>query len=311
MKTDMEKIDWENFDYSKFREFVLEESFSYQMSKPLYHYTNLEALINILKTKTLWAINSEYTNDLLELKDIKRMMEDFSKDEDRVIKELVNIYNDHLLENMQKAQGQTYIISFTTNNDSVAMWRNYGKSGVVLEFDTSLIMKKINEEETKLFDKDNKQKTIFCTKRCGTVIYDDNEIKRMVKKAYEIYKASRELNDKKKEKDLQGNIIYLLLDVLYVLNYTKKDPNFSYENEIRAMIILDEKDTGTVENFRIKNNLIIPYIAVDFTENDYLPLKSITINPENKDYMYESGIRHLLKTYNYDIPMKFSKSRIR
>ena len=80
---------------------------------------------------------------------------------------------------------------------------------------------------------------------------------------------------------------------------------------MRISFVLEENAVGNIENFRVRNNLIIPYIAVDFSKNNYLPLKSITINPENKDCMYEDSIKHLLKTYNYDIPIKLSKSKVR
>jgi hypothetical protein len=61
----------------------------------------------------------------------------------------------------------------------------------------------------------------------------------------------------------------------------------------------------------VKNDLIIPYIAIEFKHNNLLPIKSITINPEQNDNMYEEGIRHLLMAYNYNIPIRYSKNKIR
>jgi len=98
---------------------------------------------------------------------------------------------------------------------------------------------------------------------------------------------------------------------LYNKLINTKENNFKYENEFRMAFTLEDKDVGNIEIFRIKNNLVIPYIAVEFKYNGKIPIKSITINPEQKDCMYEESIKYLLRSYNYDIPINHSSSKLR
>ena len=71
--------------------------------------------------------------------------------------------------------------------------------------------------------------------------------------------------------------------------------------------ILEKKDVRKVENFNIKNNLVIPFISINFSDNGHLPLKSITINPENKDF--RACLKNCVNGYN--IPVNISKSKTR
>jgi len=99
---------------------------------------------------------------------------------------------------------------------------------------------------------------------------------------------------------------------LFLSFFLIKDKTYSYENEIRIeFFVLDDNDAGDVENYRIKNNLIIPYLDVSFEENGKLPLKSVMYNHEQNDIMYEESIKRFLKSYGYDVPVIPSRSKIR
>jgi len=299
--------DWNNNDLNYIHKFVVNRINSEESIKTLYHYTCLDSLINILKTKTLWATNCEYMNDLQELKDIEKTF-DYLLEKEEDIKKNISSLKKMMQEKIyERGRKQTYIISFTKNNDSIAMWKIYGKNGIVLEFNITAMENIAKRNKVFVIDKNGISRKISTENVFGETIYDDSEIIKLIRISISQLKKMHEKGTKNKimELYLRG----ILINTLIQMFYRKKDTNFSYEQEYRIAITLDDKDVGKVENFRVKNDLIIPYIIVEF--KNIIPLKSVTINPEQKDCMFEYSLKHLLKAYNYDIPINYSTSKIR
>ncbi|MFP3041346.1 DUF2971 domain-containing protein [Treponema primitia] len=305
------KMDIESFDFNTLEEYISKSQHINCTKDYIFHYTGLESLINMLKTSTLWATNCEYLNDLLELKDIERLYKNIIDNAtDEKFKKYIGIYKEDIHEGiLKKLRKQTYIISFSRDNDSVAMWKNYGKNGIVLEFDTPTMIDTVKVDEINILDRDGAVKEISTIKRYGEAMYDDSRIISILEQSFEALTRLHEINNPEKEKEIQDNLFNVIFDTLNAAFILKKDKNFSYENEIRIAYTLKDEYVGKVEHFRARNNLITPYIVIDF--NGKLPLKSITINPEQKDDMYEDGIRNLLKAYDYDIPINYSSSKVR
>lgn len=104
----------------------------------VYHYTTLEALLGgiIPESKAdklcFWATDANYMNDPRELKIDWEQLKKDTKDIEFISK-LLNSFD--LGQN--GAIDNTFLLSFSENNDSLPMWGMYGKNGdgVVLEFD--------------------------------------------------------------------------------------------------------------------------------------------------------------------------------
>jgi hypothetical protein len=306
------KKDLETLNSEKIREYLYQNRHKRIANVCLFHYTSLEALANILKTNTLWATHCKYLNDMMELKDFERLYNDLMNTEDVKFNEFVKIFKEELLEDIfEKLKEKTFIISFTKNNDIIPMWKNYGKNGIVLEFDTFIMVNTEYFDVINILDRNNKIIEISTVKRYGETIYNDKQIVKIIKSTFEILSRLYKLNNTDKREEIKNAIIKELCDFLYGAYIHKKDKNFIYEEEFRIAFSIEDKDIGNVENFRVHNNLIIPYIAVEFKHNGKLPIKSITINPEQNDCMYEESIKYLLKSYKYNIPIKHSSSKIR
>jgi hypothetical protein len=304
------KKDWNNIDMNWIHKFVVNTINSGESLKTLYHYTSLDSLVNILKTNTLWATNCEYMNDLQELKDIEKTYEYLLETEDGINKKYIGLFKQSMLEKFHEGRRkQTYITSFTKNNDSIAMWKIYGKNGIVLEFDISAMREIAGRNKIIIVDRNGISRKIGTGNVFSEVTYDDSEIVKLVRASLsQLYRMHEQgIKNKVMEIYIHG----ILTDTFMKMFYLKKDANFSYEQEYRIAFTLHDNDVGKVENFRVKDGLIIPYIIVDFKNKNMIPLKSITINPEQKDYMFEFSIKHLLKSYNFDIPINYSRSRIR
>jgi hypothetical protein len=302
--------DWNNVDLNWIHGFVVNSIKSDESIKTLYHYTCLDSLVNILKTNALWGTNCEYMNDLQELKDIEKTYDYLFETEEGINKKYISSLKQMMLEKLiDSRRKQTYIISFTKNNDSIAMWKIYGKNGIVLEFDISAMKNIAKRNKIAIIDKNGIHKKISTGNVFGETIYNDSEIIKLIRASmsqlYRMYEKGI------KNKVMEIYVHGILTDTLMKMFYLKKDINFSYEQEYRIAITLEDNDVGKVESFRVKNELIIPYIIVEFKNKNIIPLKSITINPEQKDCMFEFSLKHLLKAYNFDIPIYYSNSRIR
>jgi len=300
------------FDYLNIRNIKdlkeFKKRFGTMEGEKIYHYTNLESLKNMLEFKSMWATNCEYLNDLLELKTLENEFDKIFDINDEPIRLYVkNILTKELI----KLKKLTYIISFTRDNDSIAMWRNYGNNGIVLEFDTSEMINIAKQNVINVIGRDKKNIKLSTCNIYGYAIYDDLLLKDLFeflfKTARNEYKAAP--NSKKDKISFEHQFETTM--ALYNVYFVKKDRNFSFEKEFRMVFTINEEDIGKVEKFKIKNNMYVPYIDIKFIKNGYLPLKSITINPEQKDHMYESGLKHLLLAYNYNIPVYYSKNKIR
>jgi len=272
----------------------------------LYHYTNLEALINIIETNTLWATDCKYLNDISETKAMDKIYDELLKTKNENLKNHISETKEKNNEERENTKNRTYFLSFTTEKDSIALWNYYGKNGVVLEFDTSGIIYN-TDNIINVKDKNNECHSVPSEIIYGKIKYNDSEIKELYFKLFE-----QKDSDFNSEKNISENAIEDIRMALKLDNiiYFKKDNGFSYENEYRIMINLKINDAMKIEQFRVKNDLIIPYIVVNF-ENNLLSLKSITINPSSNDCMIEDSIRRLLGANNKNIPIHKSSSKIR
>jgi hypothetical protein len=267
----------------------------------------MEALINILETNTLWATDCKYLNDISETKTMNNIYDELLESKNvNLINYITGMKEEGNLIQANTMK-RTYFISFTTEKDSIALWNHFGKNGVVLEFDISGIIFNTGNDIIKVKDKNNGEHSVPSEIIYGKIKYNDSEIKKLYDKLFDQKKS-----DYNSDNNVFNNDIEILKTSLKLDNiiYFKKDNGFSYENEYRVVINLERKDAVKIERFRVKDGLVIPYIAINF-ENNLFSLKSITINPEQDDCMVEDGIRRLLNANNYIIPIHRSCSKIR
>ena len=103
----------------------------------IYHYTTIDALINIVSRKELWVTKWDYLNDMDELKVALDACVVVLKEENiksEVIQDVEKSINEGI-----RGNGLTnsyYICSFSCDEDSQLLWSNYSKyDGINLEID--------------------------------------------------------------------------------------------------------------------------------------------------------------------------------
>ncbi len=241
----------------------------------LFHYTNLSALISILRSEciVLWATNAAYLNDPTELK--------------QGIAIVNELENTHFQFDDFK---NIYLTSFSNNADSLVMWSQYGAHGNGCSIGIS-------------------SKTIgasygqFC--RC---CYGREETEQYLKKTLSLIdngvfstfglpKPSEEIISAQRKLSRQ-----IFLQTTCVMS---KDAAYKHENETRAFVEVPKEHYKQVQ-FRLVDNRIVPYVQIQLDKN---ALTDIVIGPTLNADITERSIKQMLEIRNYDmskINIKFS-----
>ena len=228
-------------------------------SKPkyLYHYTNSEAFLSILKNKSLWASNIFFQNDTSEII--------FSYDLLRTeMKELENKYSELSECNklFQKIQGieniykneDIYTVSFSTKKDNLGQFRGYGHGslGFSIEFNINKLLDCLSQRSNIDLEEKNFN---FILIKC---IYDKekqkNIIREMIKEVLD-----RRLSNKE-------NILISILVRMILFAPIFKSDAFNEEDEWRLIIRNVNDKTNCKE--RIGKSYFIPYYNLIFLDQE-------------------------------------------
>ncbi len=99
-----------------------------QLDNALYHYTSAEALMGIIKSRSIWASNISYLNDEQEYFYATNLIKPFLDQIER------NSSNSFLLDFLTKLMirdhcGPVFVASFSKDPDLLSQWRAYCKDG--------------------------------------------------------------------------------------------------------------------------------------------------------------------------------------
>lgn len=191
-----------------------------------YHYTDIGALINGIipeyaeqgKEVCMRATHAKFLNDPEEIKrGIDFLREVFEK----------NHKNDEFLSSISKYNGNSFLISFTQEKDSLPMWTTYANksTGVAIGFE--------------------RLKSLSFTDLVLKCWYDIGELSELIEQYIHLGKKKVD------------PILYI-----FCLPQIYKDKAYEYEKEIR--LIGEFKDLPA--KFREKNGYIIPYKEVFFAK---------------------------------------------
>ena len=258
----------------------------------IYHYTNIEALINgIINPKVdnhnkdmdicLWATHCEYLNDPVD-----SYLGDSLLHDNEDIKSMLKMDLTPLLNNLKSS----YVISFSESKDCLPMWNMYGKNGmgIKLGFDFKMVI--CNPKFVDNFYHCVYENTENYHNYCNMIV-------KKVRKLHEEGLPS-EFTDKKYSKDA---FLYGLINA-----YARAIKSQSYEHEREWRIIIPAYINVTPVEFRYNSGLLVPFIK------QYLPkisLKEVWIGPTNDMDRSEKSIKMYLDFMGYD-EVKIYKSKI-
>lgn len=301
----------------------------YNLLKPLknncvYHYTNIHSLQNILENNQFWVTESNFLNDITEIKYIATYIETilslYSKVDNYTTEFetfLKNIYeglsyyfnindkrntidiDDNIKETLDNLiETKTYILSLSTEKDSLSLWSNYSNNeGYNIGID-------INELEKSLKNNDICDDIRVSPTLNGLVQYralptpnTDLTSDILFNELYSFYTNASNLRI-----DDNKMVIAAIKSLIYLGMFVKKN-SFSDEREYRIIF----RENKVKESFRVKNGAFIPYIQIPFPKEC---INEINIGPNNNSDISKSGLRRLLEHNEYKSDIPISKSDI-
>lgn len=258
----------------------------------LYHYTTCESLFGMLQgysednpNLTMWATHYAFMNDSSEY--------DFGK---RVCEEAMQIYENrngitgdksffaYLPSGATKKwiENEPYIISFSENDSSAAMWSMYadGGKGIAIILERESPMFRSIEDETPLYHR--LRKCYYCEE--STDLIDDNYIISL----YGIFEIW--LNDP------NSQITVHPIDAYMRMPPTIKHKAFEYEKEHR-FVLMNQELKYEVKH-RARNGVIVPYIEEKIPSSR---VKGIIVGPTANFEQVKLSLQMLFKSKGGDL----------
>lgn len=272
----------------------------------IYHHTNANGLIGILKNKNLWATDINFLNDYNEykigIKALKKVCDDLINREivenhahlKAVYVEFLKIMRNSITENLNSRNH--YIVSFTNSRDNLRQWMSYGAS---------------NSSYAIGFNKE-KLKNI---KLGGDEIASNQYAYSLNDVAYDISNIEKKLSIDQVVKNIKASKIEngrYALDLVNELLFglcALKEHSFNDENETR--MVLQDRKIGVFSEtiqYRTQAGVITPYIEIPF---DYDAIEEIIIGPNMHNELASHGLKCLLNSYGIDCVIKHTECSLR
>lgn len=263
-------------------------------NKYIYHYTSLEGLKSIMEKEVLWFSDIDYLNDESEVQYGYSLITDFlNKNKKNYSSDFVDSIkkkcNPNKLQNSKNEKyfaTRCFILSFSNIDDSLPMWNYYSKNrntfGYSIQFNKTLLLSKKNKDNNVFFIS-------------GNVVYNKLEqqkyIKKIINGIYDKYSSAM-------DNELIKYIVPLCIN-LSIFSLFTKNSCFMHEKEYR--IVIPELVNNNNIDFRIYNNLLIPYISLEFSKQ---ALTQIRLSPTQKSELIKSSLEDFTKK------LKYNKTRI-
>ena len=287
----------------------------------LYHYTSANALKGILEGE-FWVTERGFLNDSMEfhvatdvfcevLENHMNNKELCTIIQSKVRDEVVRLQTTALSVSDNHAYDGYYVISFCQDYDSPLMWSSYANySGYCIQFDFMKLVK--------LFEETYKKTLMH-----GPVIYKhENQIlliEDTIKNSFfetenYVYLNTWEDFDKLTIDNLNDWLLFMAI-LLVILNMFFKLPCFEGEHEYRFVFMVGhdggyfKKEQLWKQYFRVKDEVLIPYIKVPLTSLD--AVERIKKKEKNKSDIAVKGIQYLCRNLKHDTIVEKSKVPLR
>ena len=279
MNNNKNKIDKKNQE--DFYYFQTEFNIQNNSDEMIHHYTSPQGLIGIFCKKNIWHTNINCLNDKSEYQYTYNLIKTHILPKyEQILKkhnlyELLNSRCENLvdtkfykLENEVYFNRNYYIACFSKAKDSLPMWNYYSCNGNSLGY--SLNISKSMFQEFLL------EKVGINNLLMAEVCYNEDRQKEILEEVFNRYIYDNNALDNTEQYNL-------LFDNIRICSLFFKHPKYSYEQEIRNIVIERSDQENSKIKFREKQGIIIPYIEFEFNLNMLL---SVTVAPNNdKEYI--------------------------
>lgn len=270
----------------------------------LYHYTKLNGIQGIILERCMRATRSNFLNDTNEMYYILHVIRDVIGEIDR--EEWRQLLTSQVIDTvMEMERSAYYIVSFSTEPDSITLWAEFGDhTGYNIGFESGSLLKIMDTRQVVSYH--------------GYVIYDREEQKKMLREllferipsALGIsFDAMMSVAEAEPESEMFLKVKKLIQKALGIYALFFKQEEFAAEKEYR--IAFKERGNSWIM-FREKEGFLAPYIAIDLSGGKKkLPVRSITVAPKNHIDLAREGMKEYLNYHGYKVDVELSKIKLR
>ena len=271
------------------------------LSGPLHHYTSLEALLSIVKTKALWATNVHYLNDASEselgLEIIRQITAEARKTAEGVDAEFLTFFLGWLSGSVFES-ASVYVLCFSEAHDQLSQWRGYTAygRGICLSIDSTLLVERM-------------QALGWTFQHCrynrrSQLTWAEAILSRMRREA-----ASNRPNIENKAERFGAVTNSCLSDLLQVAA-TIKNEAFAEEREVRFISpIINIADKRVA--YRAGRTTLIPYSQFQLVEGeDLLAIHEIMVGPSPTQHLTQTALAGVVTRNRLKQPCIVSASQI-
>ena len=248
----------------------------------LFHYTDGNALLSILKNKKLWLTHIKYMNDSSEYTHGKNIL--FEQIQ-HLIKEKTNFHCNIAGVNSVNEHAHIFVGSFCSSAiDNLSQWRGYGSYNgcYAIEFNA-----KISKHKKKCIYNISEQ-VDAATKHAS----------RITKISEKYFKKLRTDQPYPLDHPIQQELISTNLEA-HVEIARFKHKGFEEEKEHRIILIAVDDYEGTSNKilFRNRNGLIIPFVEYEIPLNSF---KRIWIGPMKEQELAEHSLNMFIDSLEWN-----------
>jgi hypothetical protein len=271
---------------------------------PLFHYTDSNGLLGILRSKQVWATHHAHVNDTQEITVGERTVDAVA--ESILAKTAVDTPARWLLENfvkLHKSDGQSltkitgvYIASFSDRGNQLSQWRGYAAGGAGYSIG-------LREFRLPRADRVDAELALILMK-CE---YDRDEFTRKVERVltevvdgFDAYVRAFGVNV-----DVFNALMFQAVSIalrrVALLIPALKNSQFEEEREWRLVAIPMPKHQHRIVQYRSGPNGIVPYIPIDLAEDgEPLKLEKIYVGPRQEPSIGVETASAFLASQGYD-----------
>lgn len=243
----------------------LNEHYSRQPEKDLFHYTTAVSFFNIIKSKKLWMTQIQYLNDSKEfrhgielaIEELKSLKTKSPSHEDKLF--------DRLRKSMPSNGARSFIFSLSEKPDLLSQWRAYCVGG---GFSVGF-----NPEKLKMLVNTQKMRLLPC-------IYNESLQRKLVKEVLlSCIKLYRETEFVSEDEFLNDVIHKKVYSELLLISTSIKHSAFEEEREWR-IIGGPYPYNAELAGYRPCKNMIVPYYEFLLSlKGERIPISNIRVGP--------------------------------
>jgi hypothetical protein len=268
---------------------ILDHFYSERPTTPIYHYTDANGMLAIIKTKNLWATHIQFLNDSSEFHHALGMIaaslnEHIDRAYPREVTDMLRI----LARGLEVITPNTFVISFSEKRDVLSQWRGYCPSGGYnLEFSPHHLSQLAEQNGYRFVKCEySSQKQIELVD--ALVVSAIDAIDGFVPRMYHGI-----LDDITQQEKFDLFFAEWFWNKTQILASAIKNNSFDEESEWR--LIGGMKGNGIADGYRIKGCLIVPYKDFGLTLNNSTEsaVTGATISPMSNPKLAEFSLFRL------------------